>query len=153
MNMKRILHLAATFFYIGHIPGAPGTCASLVTAALVYFVAPYWQAPLYIQAPVILVIFLAGIPAANDAEKHFNKKDPRQCVIDEVPGQMIGLLLVPHSPVLYVAGFLLFRFFDILKPFPIRRIEKIAGGPGIMLDDIVAGLYALGLLHLLIYIF
>lgn len=150
--MKRILHLTATFFYTGHIPIAPGTCASLVTAAIVYFVKPYWQAPVYIQGIVIFIIFLLGIPAANYAEKHFKKKDPRQCVIDEVPGQMISLLLVPHLPGLYIAGFFLFRFFDILKPFPIRRLEKIAGGLGIMLDDIAAGLYALGVLHLLIYI-
>jgi phosphatidylglycerophosphatase A len=143
----------ATFFYIGHLPIAPGTWASLVTTVLVYFIKPYWQAPVYIQIAAIVFIFLLGIPAASVAEKHFDKKDPRPCVIDEVAGQMVSLLLVPHAISFYIAGFLLFRLFDILKPFPVRNAEKIPGGFGIMLDDIAAGLYALGVLHLYLYLF
>jgi phosphatidylglycerophosphatase A len=151
--MKRILLCFATFFYIGHLPIAPGTWASLVTTVLVYFIKPYWQAPVYFQIAVIVLIFMLGIPAASAAEKHFNKKDPRLCVIDEVAGQMVSLLLVPHSISFYIAGFFLFRVFDILKPFPVRNAEKIPGGFGIMLDDIAAGLYALGVLHLYLYLF
>jgi len=151
--MKRILLCFATFFYIGHLPIAPGTWASLVTTVLVYFIKPYWQAPVYFQIAAIVLIFLLGIPAASAAEKHFNKKDPRLCVIDEVAGQMVSLLLVPHSISFYIAGFFLFRVFDILKPFPVRNAEKIPGGFGIMLDDIAAGLYALGVLHLYLYLF
>ncbi len=151
--MKRMLLFFATFFYIGHLPIAPGTWASLVTTVLVYFIKPYWQAPVYLQIAVIVFIFLLGIAIASVAEKHFNKKDPRPCVIDEVAGQMVSLLLVPHTISFYIAGFLLFRLFDILKPFPIRSIEKIPGGFGVMLDDIVAGLYALGVLHLYLYLF
>ena len=150
--MKHVWLLMATFFNIGRIPFAPGTCASLVTMLLVYFVRPYWEAHLYIQLIVILVIFLLGIPAAYYTEKHFKKKDPGQCVIDEVAGQMVSLLLIPHTIWLYIAGFFLFRFFDILKPFPIRHTEKVPYGVGIMIDDIVAGLFTLGLLHLAIYI-
>jgi len=151
--MKRILLCFATFFYIGHLPIAPGTWASLVTTVLVYFIKPYWQAPVYFQIAAIVLIFLLGIPAASAAEKHLNKKDPRLCVIDEVAGQMVSLLLVPHSISFYIAGFFLFRVFDILKPFPVRNAEKIPGGFGIMLDDIAAGLYALGVLHLYLYLF
>jgi phosphatidylglycerophosphatase A len=151
--MKRILLCFATFFYIGHLPIAPGTWASLVTTVLVYFIKPYWQASVYMQIAAIVFIFLLGIPAASVAEKHFNKKDPRPCVVDEVAGQMVSLLLVPHSISFYIAGFLLFRVFDILKPFPVRNAEKIPGGFGIMLDDIAAGLYALGVLHLYLYLF
>jgi len=151
--MKHVLLLVATFFNIGRIPIAPGTCASLVTMLIVYFVRPYWDASIYIQVIVIFIIFLLGIPAASYAEKHFKKKDPGQCVIDEVPGQMVSLLLIPHTLGLYFAGFLIFRVFDIFKPFPIRRMEKVPHGLGIMIDDIAAGLYALGLLHLIIYIF
>jgi phosphatidylglycerophosphatase A len=151
--MKRILFIIATFFYIGYLPVAPGTWASLATTALVYFISPYWQAPVYIQIVIIFAVFLLGIPASSQAEKHFDKKDPRACVIDEVAGQMISLLLIPHSIVLYAAGFLIFRFFDILKPFPIKHLEKAPHGIGIMIDDVGAGLFSLALLHLLIYIF
>jgi phosphatidylglycerophosphatase A len=151
--MKKILFIIATFFYVGYLPAAPGTWASLVTTVLVYFIRPYWQAPPYIQLVIILGVFLLGIPAASHAEKHFDKEDPRYCVIDEVAGQMISLLLIPHTILLYAAGFLIFRFFDIVKPFPIKHLEKAPQGVGIMIDDIAAGLYSLGLLHLLIYIF
>jgi len=151
--MKQILLLIATFFKIGHLPLMPGTWASLVTTVLVYFIKPYWQAPIYIQIPIIVIIFILGIPAASASEKHFNKKDPRPCVIDEVAGQMVTLLLVPHTIYFYAAGFFLFRVFDVLKPPPVSTAEKIPGGLGIMLDDIVAGLYAFGILQLYIYIF
>ena len=151
--MKKIWLTIATFFYIGYIPIAPGTAASLATAVLVYFVRPYGQAPLYIQLSVIAAVFLLGIPAARYTEKHFEKEDPGHCVIDEVVGQMISLLLVPHGIWPYLASFFLFRIFDIFKPFPIRYLERAPHGIGIMIDDIAAGLYALGLLHLLIYIF
>lgn len=151
--MKRILFLVATFFYVGYLPVAPGTWASLVTTILVYFIRPYWQAPVYIQLVIIFAVFILGIPAASHAEKHFDKEDPRPCVIDEVAGQMISLLLIPHSIGLYIAGFFIFRFFDIIKPFPIKHLEIAPHGIGIMIDDVAAGLYSLGLLHLLIYIF
>jgi phosphatidylglycerophosphatase A len=151
--MKKIGLLMATLFPIARIPIAPGTFASLVTTVLVYFIKPYWEAPLYIQLAVIAIIFIVGIPASDVAEKHFNKKDPGSCVIDEVVGQMITLLLVPYKISFYVVGFFLFRFFDILKPFPIRKLEKIPGGLGIMIDDVMAALYALALLQLYIYIF
>ena len=151
--MKRILHIIATFFYIGHIPIAPGTWASLATMLLVYFIKPYWQAPFYIQLGIIAVVFLAGIPAAAYSEKHFEKKDPGYCVIDEVAGQMVSMLWVPHSIGLYMAAFVLFRIFDILKPPPIRLLERAPGGVGIMIDDIGAGLFALGVLHLAMVIF
>jgi len=151
--MKRIWLVIATFFYTGHMPVAPGTWASLATALLVYFIQPYWQAPVYIRFIIIALVFLVGIPAATYAEKHFEKKDPGYCVIDEVAGQMVSLISIPHSIGLYAAAFILFRIFDILKPFPIHYLEKAPRGIGIMIDDIGAGLYALGVLHLLIYIF
>ena len=150
--MKKVLLFIATFGYIGYAPVAPGTAASLVTAVLVYFIRPYWQAPFYIQLAAIFLVFLVGIPAARYAEIHFDKEDPGHCVIDEVAGQMLSLLLVPHSPGLYLAGFFLFRFFDIFKPFPIKHLEKAPHGVGIMIDDIGAGLYALALLQLFLLI-
>ncbi len=151
--MRQILLLIATFFKVGYIPLMPGTWASLITTVLVYFIKPYWQAPIYVQIISIFIIFILGLPAASAAEKHFDKKDPRPCVIDEVAGQMVALLLVPHTIYFYAAGFFLFRVFDVLKPPPVSTSEKIPGGLGTMLDDILAGLYALGLLQLYIHIF
>jgi phosphatidylglycerophosphatase A len=151
--MNKILVLIATFFNVGKFPLAPGTLASLITTAVFYFVNYYLNPSIYEQIATIVLLFVIGIPASSAAEKHFQKKDPGQCVIDEVPGQMLSLLFIPPSITLYVAGFFLFRFFDIIKPFPVRNADRMHGGFGIMLDDILAGLYALGFLHLLIYIF
>jgi phosphatidylglycerophosphatase A len=122
---------------------------------LVYFIRPYGTLPVYLQSVIILAIFLLGIPAASEAERYFKKKDPGACVIDEVPGQMVALLLVPKAMGIwpFVAGFFLFRGFDILKPFPIKHLEKAPGGLGIMIDDVGAGLMALGTLHLGIYLY
>ncbi|MCP5053236.1 MAG: phosphatidylglycerophosphatase A [bacterium] len=151
--MKHVLLLIATFFNIGRIKLAPGTWTSLATMLLVFYIPAYWKAPLYVQLIAIGVVFLIGIPAARYSEKHFETEDPSQCVIDEVAGQMVALLLVPHQIKFYFLSFLLFRFFDIFKPFPIKKLEHIPYGVGIMVDDIAAGLYALGLFHLLRYIF
>jgi phosphatidylglycerophosphatase A len=148
--MKRMLLLIATFFNIGYGPVAPGTWASLVTTITVFLLHPLMRSPLQALISAAIIIFLVGIPAAAMAEKHFGKKDPRPCVIDEVAGQLVALILVPHSPLTFLAAFLLFRLFDIIKPFPIRRLEKIKGGLGIMVDDVMAGLYALALIHLFI---
>jgi phosphatidylglycerophosphatase A len=145
--------MIATFFGIGRSKFAPGTMGSLATMLLVYFIPAYWQAPIYIQLIAILIVTIAGIPAARAAAKYFEAIDPKQCVIDEVAGQMIALLWVPHQILLYFAAFALFRFFDILKPFPIKHLERPPHGYGVMLDDIGAGLIALGLIHLGMYLF
>lgn len=145
--------MIATFFNVGKFPLAPGTLASLITTIVFYLVNVYLKPSIYGQIAAVVLLFIIGIPAAAASEKHFQKKDPGQCVIDEVPGQMIALLFIPYSIGLYAAGFFLFRFFDIIKPFPVKQADRIKGGFGIMFDDILAGLYSLGLLHLLIYIF
>lgn len=151
--MNKILVMIATFFNVGKFPLAPGTLASFITTIVFYLVNVHLKPSIYEQIATIVVLFIIGIPAASASEKHFQKKDPGQCVIDEVPGQMISLLFVPYSVGLYAAGFFLFRFFDIFKPFPVKQADRIKGGFGVMFDDILAGLYALGFLHLLIYIF
>ena len=151
--MNRLLIMIATFFNVGKFPLAPGTLASLITTVVFYVVNVRLQPSIYAQIATIAILFFIGIPAASAAEKHYERKDPGQCVIDEVPGQMLSLLFVPYSPGLYVAGFFLFRFFDIIKPFPVKQVDRIPGGFGVMFDDILAGLYALGTLHLILYIF
>ena len=137
----------ATFFGVGFLPGGPGTWASLTTAAIWYFVGRATHA-----SPVRLVIStliaaiavtLIGIPAASAVEKESGRQDPGNVVIDEVAGQLTALLFMPNDIWHVVLAFVLFRFFDILKPPPIRKLERLHGGLGIMVDDVGAGLYAL----------
>ncbi len=102
----------------------------------------------------ILVVSLAGIWAATHAEKLLGKKDPGAVVVDEVAGQLIAFLFVPWRAGIWavVAAFVAFRLFDIWKPYPVRRLEGLGGGLGIMADDILAGLYAAALVSLLVSI-
>ncbi len=143
--MRKTWILLATFFGIGYLPVAPGTWASLATALIFYFT-PLAALPWAYWLLVAAVIFVIGVPAAAASEKHFRKKDPGHCVIDEVVGQIVGFLLLPRQAGFFIAAFFLFRFFDILKPFPIRRSESLPHGFGIMSDDVLAGLYTLGVL-------
>ena len=134
----------------GYFPFAPGTVGSLVGVVVV---AGLRQLPLPHAAllPALiaasLVVLALGVWAAGEAESFFGRKDPGQVVIDEVAGQMVTLLWMPHANWKWlVGGFMLFRAFDIVKPFPARQAERIPRGWGIMLDDVVAGLYALMIL-------
>lgn len=148
--MRKAAVWYATFFGIGYIWPAPGTWASLVTTVILFFAAPHITQPaVWIAAAVLL--YIAGVPAARRCAEHFQKEDPRHCVIDEVVGQIIALLLLPRTIGFYLAGFLLFRFFDILKPPPVRQSERLPHGFGIMSDDVLAGLYAFLVLRLYLY--
>lgn len=156
--MKKTAILIATFFNVGKFPFAPGTLASAITTGVVYlfclFMNPGWP----VLAAAAAIIFLLGIKPAAIAEKHFGHKDPHEIVIDEVSGQIISLMFLPalftvESIGLYIAGFFIFRFFDIFKPFPVRQADQMGGGFGIMLDDVLAGLYSLGTLQLLIWLY
>jgi phosphatidylglycerophosphatase A len=144
--MKKIWVAIATFFGTGYMPVAPGTWASLLTALIVYFT-PLSTSPFLLLALATAAIYALGVPAAAASEMHFQKKDPRHCVIDEVAGQLISLWLLPRQALLYAAAFFLFRFFDILKPFPVNKSESLPGGFGIMTDDVLAGFYAFAVLQ------
>ena len=141
--------LVATFFGIGHLPLGPGTWASAVTVLLWWLAAramnPQWLLPA--AALISAAVALIGIPASTVVARESGRKDPGFVVIDEVAGQMIALIGAPLNWKYLLAGFILFRSFDIVKPFPLRRLEKLPGGTGIMMDDVGAGLYALVLLH------
>ena len=134
----------------GYFPIAPGTAGSVVGVALVVGLAllPLPRAgSIVVLAAASLVLFALGVWAAGEAERFFGRVDPGQVVIDEVVGQMLTFLLLPHATWKWlVGGFLLFRAFDIVKPFPARQAERIPRGWGIMLDDVVAGLYSLAVL-------
>jgi phosphatidylglycerophosphatase A len=149
--MKQTWILLATFFNVGRIPIAPGTWASMVTAGIFYLLVPYLNIPLT-GVLALVTITVLGIPAATAAEVHFGKTDPGECVIDEVAGQLLCLIFIPRLWTYYLAAFLIFRIIDILKPFPIRRVEKIGRGLGIMLDDLLAGLYTLALIRLYMWL-
>lgn len=140
----------ATLFGIGYLRPGPGTWASATTvllwAALGYVLPPALRAPLV--GVLAVVITLIGIPAATRVARGSGVKDPQFVVIDEVAGQLVALIAVPLAWKSFLAGFILFRAFDILKPPPVRQLEAMPEGTGIVLDDIAAGLYALGFVHL-----
>ncbi len=145
--------LVATFFGIGRLKPGPGTCGSAATvllwAMLAHFLAPTMRTPLAIALAVLVV--LIGIPAATQVARGAGKKDPQFVVIDEVAGQLIALIAVPLAWKPFLAGFILFRAFDIVKPPPVRQLEAIPEGAGIVLDDVAAGIYALVIVHLLLH--
>lgn len=137
---QRLYTFLATGAMVGYVPTAPGTWGTLVGIPLVLifnFFSPSWQI-------FGVVLFIMGsIWIAQEAEVVFGEKDPGAIVIDEIAGYLVALCGVPVTFYSLAAGFLLFRFFDIVKPFPIRYFEKtFSGGAGVVLDDIFAGLYA-----------
>jgi len=136
--------LAGTFFGVGRLRPGPGTWASAVTTALWYFAAQQLSPELRIPAALgaAALVTAVGIPAASVVERESGRHDPSFVVIDEVAGQMLALVAAPLRWKSLIAGFILFRVFDIVKPPPVRRLEKLPGGAGIMLDDVGAGLYA-----------
>jgi phosphatidylglycerophosphatase A len=136
-------------FFTGYMPIVPGTFGSLA-GLLIYFI-PGFEKPVII-IPAIIVFFAYGIYVGNKFDKFYGK-DPRQCTIDEVVGMWISLLFLPKRIIVSVVAFIVWRLFDIIKPFPARNLEKLNGGLGIMIDDVVAGIYSLIVLQVLLYIF
>ena len=145
--------IVATFFGAGFGRPGPGTWASVATAALWLGLARFADpATLPICATVTaIVVTLIGIPAATRVARALGRKDPSQVVIDEVAGQMIAFIYLPLNWHNVLAALILFRALDITKPFPIRRIEHLPEGTGIVLDDVGAGLYALAIMQLLLH--
>ncbi len=122
----------------GYIPFAPGTMGSIAALPLPFFLSGI---NLYYTVPLILIFIIFSVVIADHAEKILKKKDPGLIVIDEIAGIIITFAGIPLNVWTVIAGFLIFRLFDILKPFPIRLIEKkIPGGAGIVLDDVAAGI-------------
>ncbi len=134
----------ATFFGVGRLRPGPGTWASVATvglwAALATSLPAEWRWP--VAAALAGVAILAGIPAASAVARESGKEDPQTVVIDEVAGQMIALVALPVTWKSLLVSLILFRVFDIVKPPPLRRLEKLPGGLGIVMDDVAAGVYA-----------
>ena len=126
-------------FGAGYSPVAPGTVGSLVAAVAIWLL-PFTTVRL---AVTLLVVTLIGIWAGSRVERVLGRKDPGVIVIDEVAGMLLSILLLPRTIPVLVTAFLVFRLFDIWKPFPARESQALTGGMGVMVDDLIAGLYTL----------
>ncbi len=142
-----------TFFGIGRLKPGPGTWASLVAAAIWYVGLDATHltdgSGSLVTLAAAVVVTLIGIPASTIVERESGRTDPGFVVIDEVAGQWVTLILTPVDIGHALVGFALFRFFDIVKPWPVRRLERLPGGQGIMLDDVAAGVCGLLVMMLL----
>ncbi len=142
-----------TVFGIGRLKPGPGTWASLAAAALWYFALGAAHPTEWVASCLTLLgaagVTLIGIRASTIVERESGRTDPGFVVIDEVAGQWITLAFTRVDIGHAVVGFALFRFFDIVKPWPVRLLEKLPGGQGIMLDDVAAGIYGLIVLAIL----
>ena len=136
--MKTIATLASTLFYIGKIPFMPGTKGSLFAVIIWYFI----PNDLFIQVPLIAVTFAIGMWSSRFMINETEENDPSCVVIDELVGMWIALLYAPHRPLLIITAFVLFRIFDIFKPSIINDSQKLQGAWGIMVDDVLAGVFA-----------
>jgi len=131
--------VVATACGAGYSPWAPGTVGSAL-ALLIVWVVPFSRAGLLV---FFVAVTLAGTWAAHRAERRLGVKDPGVIVIDEVAGMTLSILPFPLTPPVLIVGFVLFRLFDIMKPFPAGASQRATGGIGVMVDDLIAGLYAL----------
>lgn len=145
--------LVATFFGVGRLRPGPGTWASVATVGLWTVAAHYLPSRWMVPANLVLVLLAVavGIPAATQVARTCGRKDPQIVVIDEVAGQLITLIATPLAWKSFLAGFILFRAFDIVKPPPVRQLERLPEGVGIVVDDVAAGLYSLAVMQLLLH--
>jgi len=143
--MKWIIRLLATGFFVGHSPFAPGTMGTLV-AFLLYAILPtsvtfYWL--------LILCLVIGGTIICHKAENILGRVDAPEIVIDEICGYFIAMAFLPKSLGLMIVGFIIYRLLDVIKIYPMKKFEIIAGGLGIMLDDIYAGVITNLILHII----
>jgi phosphatidylglycerophosphatase A len=146
--MNTIFKYLATLGFIGYIPVASGTFGTLAAFAVFILLKPSFL----VHAVILLLIIPVGLISSHIAERVLNEKDSGYIVVDEFCGYFFSVLLIPFSLSYALAAFFLFRFFDILKPFPMRKMENLKGGIGIMADDIMAGLYTNVILQIWIII-
>jgi len=147
--VNRLALLIATFGYVGFFPIAPGTAGSF--AALALYALVRWIDLPAVELAAIVAVFAVGVWAATRSEVLLGGTDPGPIVIDEVLGMLMTLAWLPLSLTGVVVGFLLFRIYDVIKPYPARRCEDAPGGWGVMLDDAMAGIYGQVTLRLLVW--
>lgn len=139
-----LIKAAATGLGLGYSPIAPGTAGSLLGLLILFL-----RLPAYSWIIISVSLFFLGILVSTQAEKLFSKKDSRQIVIDEIAGCIIFLLLVPHIKWCIIGGFILYRVFDIIKPFPAYISQSLPAGWGIMTDDLIAALYTAAVINII----
>jgi len=139
MLLRRIGVFIATCAYVGHAPVAPGTFGSAIGLVVFYLVRH--QRSTTVEVAAIVVLAAVGLWSATEAEHHFGGIDPGPVVIDEVIGMLITLAFIPVNITGAVVAFFIFRFLDVVKPWPARRLEHLPGGFGVVLDDMMAGVY------------
>lgn len=138
--MTRLAVFVATVGYCGYSPFAPGTVGS--AAGLVVYLLVWWTHSPVVETALIVALFAVGVWAGTTAEQYFGGVDPGPVVIDEVVGMLVTLAFIPVGLSGAVVGFLLFRVFDVIKPYPAGRLEQLHGGLGVMADDAMAAVYA-----------
>ena len=138
--MTRLAVFVATVGYCGYFPFAPGTVGS--AAGLVFYLLVWWTGSTIVEVGLIAGLFAAGVWAGTTAERYFGGVDPGPIVLDEVVGMLITLAFIPVGWSAALAGFFLFRLFDVVKPYPAGRLEALHGGLGVMADDAMAAIYA-----------
>jgi phosphatidylglycerophosphatase A len=148
--MRRLAVLVCSFGYVGFFPMAPGTAGSVAGVA-VYLIARRFGLQ-HFELPLIVALFVIGVVAGGAAEEALGSVDPGPVVIDEVMGMLMTLFFVPVNWRGLLLGFVLFRIFDIVKPYPARRFERFSGGLGMMADDAMAAVYANLLLQAVYYL-
>ncbi|MBW6483745.1 MAG: phosphatidylglycerophosphatase A [Vicingaceae bacterium] len=152
--MKQLHILIVTTFGAGFSPFAPGTAGAIVGCAFLWVFNYFHIFPTHpnpeLFIGLIIVVTLVGIYATNQLEKEWGK-DPQKVVIDELIGVWIAMVFIPFTWLNVLIAFGLFRFFDILKPLGIRKMENFKGGIGVMADDVLAGIYANLVLQLILY--
>jgi phosphatidylglycerophosphatase A len=139
MSLRRLGVFIATCAHVGYVPVAPGTFGSAV-GLLVYYVVRR-QGSAGVEVGVLAAVTVIGLWSATEAEHHFGGIDPGPVVIDEVVGMLMTLALHPVNIAGAIIGFLIFRVLDVVKPWPARRLEHLPGGFGVVLDDLMAGVY------------
>lgn len=149
MQINFFERLMGSGFYTGYLPFASGTFAS-IAAILIYWIPGFEN--LLIMSLFIVLFCSYGVYVGNKFEKIYGK-DPAECTIDEIVGQWIALLFMPKMVLTTLLSFFVWRFLDIIKPFPAKKLEGLPGGVGIMIDDIVAAVYSLIIVHIILFIF
>jgi len=147
--MNHFILLFATGFGAGYSPLIPGTAGTLV-AIPIFLILSAISSPIH-EITLVAFFFLA-VWASDKAQVHWGVKDDRRIVVDEIMGFLLTMLWVPRTPFFVIAGFFLFRFFDIVKPPPIRLLERAKEGYGVVLDDVLAGVYANVILQVIQFI-
>jgi phosphatidylglycerophosphatase A len=138
--VTRLAVFLATVAYCGYFPVAPGTVGS--AAGLVVYLLVWWAQSPVLEVGLIVGLFAVGVWAGTTAERYFGGIDPGPIVIDEVVGMLVTLAFIPVGWSGAIAGFVLFRIFDVIKPYPAGRFERLHGGLGVMADDAMAAVYA-----------